>query len=227
MAHVCQMVEGWFVVLGFGLSCQEQLQRQMAHHHMSQQLKGIGDSLKSMVKDEVEEDEEEGLGWGENVEAEEMEEVVEEDPPPFHNVWTKGDMAAVKAAAKEGKEKEMEKDVEVVESGEEDWEEDRETEKKKGVGGGGKSGGKERRVLAPWAKQRKKDDEKRDWVVKVDQWGGKRFNSGWYHYKGQWYPILVHDKVYKVLFQFERCCMGHLCEFTVFVPWFSIVMYLS
>ena len=22
MVHVCQMVEGWFVVLGFGLSCQ-------------------------------------------------------------------------------------------------------------------------------------------------------------------------------------------------------------
>ena len=54
-----------------------------------------------------------------------------------------------------------------MESGEEDWEEDRETEKKKGVGGGGK----ERRVLAPWARQRKKDDEKRDWVVKVDEWG--------------------------------------------------------
>ena len=147
----------------------------------------------------MEEDEEEGLGWGENVVGEEMEEVLEEEPPPpFHNVWTKGDMAAVKAAVK-GKEKEMEKDVEVVESGEEDgdWEEDRETEKKKkgSGGGGGKSGGKSggKRVLAPWAKQRKKDDEKRDWVVKVDEWGGKRFNSGWYHYKGQWYPILVHD----------------------------------
>ena len=33
-------------------------------------------------------------------------------------------------------------------------------------------------MLAPWAKQRKEKDEKRDWVVKVDEWGGKRFNSG-------------------------------------------------
>ena len=199
-------LKGGLWYLGLVCPVKEQLQRQMARHHMQAQLLGIGQQLiKSVVKDEVVEDEEEGLGWGENVEGEdmEMEEVVEEDPPPFHNVWTKGDMAAVKAAVK-GKEKEMEKDVEVVESGGEDEEEDDEkNEKKKNWGGGGKNGGGKsggKRVLAPWAKQKKRDDggEKRDWVVKVDEWGGKRRHSGWYHYQGKWYPILVHDKVYKV-----------------------------
>ena len=232
-------LKGGLWYLGLVCPVKEQLQRQMARHHMQAQLHGIGQQLiKSVVKEEVEEDEEEGLGWGENVEGEEMEEVVEEDPPPFHDVWTKGDMAAVKAAVGEGKKKE----VEVVEIGGEDEEEEDEKNEKKNWGGGGKSGGGKsgggksgggksggRKVLAPWAKQRKDrdKDDKRDWVVKVDEWGGKRFNSGWYHYQGKWYPILVHDKVYKVFFQFERCCMGHLCEFTVFLSWLSIVMYLS
>ena len=105
----------------------------------------------------------------------------EEEPNPDHKAWTKRDMAVVRAAVKEGKEKE----VEVVESGGEDEEEDNEKNEKKnwggaGKSGGGKSGGKDRtrRVLAPWAKQRKEKDEKRDWVVKVNEWGGKRFNSG-------------------------------------------------
>ena len=44
MAHVCQMVPGWFVVLGFGLSCQEQLEMRLRHQHMNAQLRGIGDS---------------------------------------------------------------------------------------------------------------------------------------------------------------------------------------
>ena len=232
MAHVCQMVPGWFVVLGFGLLCQEQLEMRLRHQRMNATLRGIGDSLKGMVKAEPEE-EEDGLGWGESVEGEEMEDVeveeeAEEKPDPYRNVWTRSDMEAVRAGVKEGKEEKMVEVVDSEEEGEDQEEDQKKSEKKKedgGGGGGGKSGGKNwrgRKWLAPWAKQRKAQDEpKQDWVVKVDEWGGRRFNSGWYHYKGQWYPILVHDKVYTVLFQFERCCMGHLIEFTVFVPWFS------
>ena len=181
---------------------QDELAQQLSQHHLHTQLRGIGERLKSMVKVEEEDGEEDmsegGLGWDENVEGDEvMEEVeVEEErkhPDPFHNTWTKRDMEALKAGMKEGKEK----DVEVVESEEEDEEqgEGGKGKEKKFVKGGGKSGGKMggegRRVLAPWAKQKKVND----WVVKVDDWGGKRFNSGWYHYKDQWYPILVRDKV--------------------------------
>ena len=179
---------------------QDELAKQLGQHHMQVQLLKIGDRLKGMVK--VEPDDAEGdmkgdgLGWGEDLEGEAMEEVeLEEEEPKASKaswVWTKEDMQAVKAMAKEGKEKEAE--VEVVESAEEEEEEEEDMNEKTNVAKGvGKKGGKQgcggHRVLAPWAKQKKE----KDWVVKVDEWGGKRFNSGWYHYKNQWYPILVLD----------------------------------
>ena len=174
---------------------QDELAKQLGQRHMQVQLLKIGDRLKGMVK--VEPDDAEGdmkgdgLGWGEDLEGDAMEEVeLEEEEPKASKAsweWTKEDMQAVKAMAKEGKEKEAE--VEVVESAEEEEDMNEKTHVAKGVGKkGGKQGCGGHRVLAPWAKQ-KKDD----WVVKVDEWGGKRFNSGWYHYKNQWYPILVLD----------------------------------
>lgn len=65
MVHVCQMVQGWFVVLGFGLSCQEQLQQQMAREHMRVQLKGIGEPLQTMVKAEPPEEDMNEEWWEE------------------------------------------------------------------------------------------------------------------------------------------------------------------
>ena len=185
---------------------QDELAKQLSQRHLDSQLHGIGERLKTMVKvetEDTEEDMDDGLGWNENIDGEEvMEEVeVEEDRGPFHDVWTKWDMEAVRAAAKEGNEKE----VEVVEVGDENEEQEGDDDKMIGGGkSGGKSGGKMeggvKRVLAPWAKQKKEKEQ--DWVVKVDQWGGKRFNSGWYHYNGKGYPILVLDEV-MVCFSFN------------------------
>ena len=59
------MVAGWFVVLGIGLSYQEQLQGRMPTHQIKAQVQGIGQRLKSMVKavpGEEDRNEEPGLG---------------------------------------------------------------------------------------------------------------------------------------------------------------------
>ena len=198
----------------FRPTVQDELAKQLSQRHLETQLQEVGDRLKAAVKVEEEEDTEEDmdeLGWGENVEGDnEMEEVEveEERRDPFYNTWTKRDMEAVRAAAVEEKKKEAEVvdiagDDEEEEEREED--DDRKGRRNLGVKGGGKDGGKKggKRVLAPWAKQ-KKEQQTRDWVVKVDEWGGKRFNSGWYHYNNKWYPILV---LYKGMF--FVCCWAN------------------
>ena len=277
MAHVCQMVPGWFVVLGFGLLCQEQLEMQLRHQHMNATLRGIGDSLKGMVKAEPEEEEEDGLGWGESVEGEEMEDVeveeeAEEKPDPYRNVWTRSDMEAVRAGVKEGKEEKMVEVVDSEEEGEDQEEDQKKSEKKKGDGGGGgggKSGGKNwgEKMAGPlgqaeegsaWAEARLGGEggwmgrkALQQWVVPL-QGAVVSDSCSWqslYSFVSVW--TMLHgpfDWIYRVcpmVFigmlkdvawticlnlpclshgfhrDVEGCCMDHLFEFTVFVPWFS------
>ena len=161
--------------------------------HMASQLRSIGDKLKQEVKMEhTAEDDEEGgaLGWAENVEGDatmeedEMEEVIEEPEPPPHpyrNVWTKQDTEAVKRG--DGM---VPQTVEVLSDGEGG------DEGKESWGKGSGKGSSKGRYVAPWGKKTKAAPSS-DWIVKVDDWGGKRYNSGWYEWRGTWYPNLLLD----------------------------------
>ena len=162
--------------------------------HMASQLRDIGDRLKQEVKMEntaEDDDGDEALRWGENVEGDatmeedEMEEVIEEPPPhPYHNVWTKQDTEAVKRG--DGM---VPQTVEVLSDGECEGGEDRnESWGNSGKGGKGSSKG---RYVAPCRKKTKAAAT--HWIVKVDDWGGKRYNSGWYEWRGTWYPNLLLD----------------------------------
>ena len=131
-----------------------------------------------MEPGEAEDEAEDGLGWGEDVEGdEEMEDVVEEEPEPhpLTNVWTRDDMEEVRKMARSTEPAA----VEVLSDGDDDSQTGKDWAK----------GGSKGRYIAPWGKTKKAAQQ--DWVVKVDNWGGRRFNSGWYEWKGQWYPSLV------------------------------------